>query len=199
MSAWYINFIDVGPLALASLLMLLGTAGLFLAWRRRERHAGLLLLAWGLIAASFPFWSRAAGFDSGATIGTVLLMVAALAVVLANGDWRAKGSQRAARAGNPRSALEDQSAAPGRTRRTLLRTLAAGPLAFFAGLGPALLVIGGTRWPEADRVILGACVLLVVWPIAMVWSCATSKPQRCVVVLAVIALVSGGAVVPLAG
>src|SRR5262245_49732583 len=121
MSAWYTQFIDVGPLALGSLLVLLGTAGLFFAWRRRERHAGLLLLAWGLIAASFPFWSRAAGFDSGATIGTVLLMVIALAVVLANGDWRTKGAQRASRAGNPKSALEDQSAAPGRTRRTLLR------------------------------------------------------------------------------
>lgn len=97
MTAWYTKFIDVGALALGSLLLLLGTAVLFMAWRRRERHPGLLLLAWGLIAASFPFWSRAAGFDSGATIGTVLLTVAALAIVLANGDWRTKGSQRVAR------------------------------------------------------------------------------------------------------
>jgi hypothetical protein len=199
MGGWTAKYIDVGSLALASTLVLLGTAVLFMAWRRRERHAGLLLLAWALIAASFPFWSRAAGFDSGATIGVVLLMVAALVFVFANGDWRAKGSQRAARASNPKSALEGQSAAPGRVRRTLLRTLAAGPLAFFAGLGPALLVVGGTRWPEADRIILGACALLVLWPVAMVWSCATGKPQRCVITLAVIALLTGGAVVPLAG
>jgi hypothetical protein len=199
MAAWYVQFIDGGALALASLLVLLGAAVLFFAWRRRERHAGLLLLAWGLMALSYPFWSRAAGVDSGATVGTVLIMLAAIVVVLANGDWRTKGSERVARASSTKSALEGQTAAPGRTRRTVLRTLAAGPLAFLAGLGPALLIIGGTRWPEADRIILGSCIMLIFWPAAMVWSCATSKPQRCAVALGVIALVSGVAVVPLSG
>lgn len=199
MTAWYPQFIDGGALALASLFVLLGAGVLFLAWRRRERHAGLLLLAWGLMAVSYPFWSRAAGVDSGATVGTVLIMLVAIIIVLANGDWRSKGPERVARASSVKSALEDQTAAPGRTGRTVLRTLAAGPLAFLAGLGLALLIIGGTRWPEADRIILGSCILLIFWPAAMVWSCATSKPQRCAVALGVIALVSGVAVVPLSG
>jgi hypothetical protein len=199
MTPWYPQFIDGGALALASLFVLLGASVLFFAWRRRERHAGLLLLAWGLLAVSYPFWSRAAGVDSGATVGTVLIMLVAIIMVLVNGDWRSKGPGRAAREGSAKSALEGQTAAPGRTRRTVLRTLAAGPLAFLAGLGPALLIIGGAGWPEADRIILGSCFLLIFWPAAMVWSCATSKPQRCAVALAVIALVSGVAVVPLAG
>lgn len=106
MAAWYVQFIDGGALALASLFVLLGAGVRFFAWRRRERHAGLLLLAWGLVAVSFPFWSRATGVDSGATAGTVLIMLIAVVVALANGDLRTKGSERAARNCSAKSALE---------------------------------------------------------------------------------------------
>ena len=194
---WYLRFIDSGALMIASVLTLTGVVLLFLAWRRRERHSGLLALAWGLIVVSYRFWAQANGFDNGATIGTVLLMVAAIMFVLCNGEWRSKPPQRAPRESSAKSALEGQSAEPGRGRRALLRVIAAGPLAFLAGLGPAMLLIAAAPWPEADRIVLGACVVLIVWPVAMVWSCATSKPQRSMIALAAIAVLSICGLVPL--
>jgi hypothetical protein len=197
MSPWYAQFLDGRALVIGSCVVLLGALVLFLAWRRPKRHAGLLALSWGAMAASFWFWSDAAGIDVGATIGTVLIMLIALVFVLANGDWRAKSRERAVRETGVRSALEGHAPEPGRTRTTVLRTLAAGPLAFLAGLALSLLVAGLARWPEADRIVIGACVLLVVWPIAMVWSCATSRPQRSAVLLGVVALLGSLALLPL--
>src|SRR5262245_8734884 len=158
---WYSRFIDGSALVIASVLTLAGVVLLFLAWRRRERHIGLLAVAWGLIVVSYRFWAQANGFDSGATIGTVLLMVAAIVFVLVNGEWRSKSPQRTARDSAVKSALEGQGAEPGRGRRALLRLLAAGPLAFLAGLGPSMLIVAAAPWPEADRIVLGACLLLI--------------------------------------
>jgi hypothetical protein len=197
MSPWYAQFFDGRALAIGSGIVLLGAVVLFLAWRRPRRNVILLTLAWAVMAASYWFWSDGAGADIGATIGTVLIMLTALVFVLANGDWPTRSSARPTREPSVRSALEGQAPEPGRTRRTVLRTIAAGPLAFLAGLALSLLVAGLARWPEADRIVIGACVLLVVWPIAMVWSCATSRPQRSAVTLGVIAVLGSLALLPL--
>jgi hypothetical protein len=194
---WYARFIDSGALLPASALTLAGVVLLFLAWRRRERSVAMLAVAWALIAVSYRFWARAAGFDSGATIGTVLLMVAAIIFVLINGEWRSKSPQRAERDGPAKSALEGQRPEPGRGRRALLRLLAAGPLAFLAGLGLSMLIVAAAPWSEADRIVLGACLLLILWPVAMVWSCATHRPQRSALALAAIAVLSACGLVPL--
>lgn len=176
MSAWFLQHVLAGALALGTVLALAGLALLYLAWRRSKRHLGLVVLGWMLIVFSYRYWVQAAGFDSGPALGTVVLMLAAIALVLAKGEWRL-------RAANPNkqrvridaSALDEDHASNGRTRRVVLRILAAGPLALGTALAIAMLIVAASPWGAADRLVMAACVMLLLWTVGMVWSCAARR------------------------
>lgn len=175
------------------LLVTMGVLVLYLAWRRSRRHRGLVLLGWGLIACAYLCWSRAAGADSGPAAGTVVLMLGALVLVLAFGQWRTKRSARTKQRSDAAISIrEDNGLAERQERvgRIVLRVLAAGPLALTAALSVAMMIVARAPGVEADRLVTAAFAALLLWAAGMIWSCAARRPAVPTVALTVLSVAS---------
>lgn len=185
MTGWVIYFLG------AFLLTLAGVAIIYAAWKGRERSVARLGAGWSCVAAGFPLWSRSAGVDVGPAIGVVVLTFVALVFVLANGQWstRSNGTRiRRARSEAPISPLDaSPSTDPHRIRLTIMRVIAGGPLAFAASCAAALLTVAYFDTPEADRIVIAACLMLFLWSVSLVWVCATRKWMQPVTTLALVA------------
>lgn len=192
MSAWYLQHIDANLTWLGAALALAGLVTLHFAWRRPQRHIGLVALGWGLIVLSYRYWARAAGFDSGPALGTVVLMLGAIILVMSTGQWRAKQSARTRQKSRiEKSVLEGAAPESGRrTSRTALRIIAAGPLALGAALAVSMVIVARSQWVEADRLVTAACTMLLLWAAGMAWSCAARKPAAPITAMVAVSVVS---------
>lgn len=174
-STWYLNFVERDALLLAAAILVAGLAALYFAWRRSQRNPALVTSGWLLIAGSLYYWVPAAGFDAGPAMGTVVLMLTAIAIVLATGQWRSNGRKQVPPK-NESSVLQDVDVERRhRTIHTGSRFVAAGPLALSAALAIAMLMVARSSWTPADRLMGAAGLMLLLWAAGMVWVCATRK------------------------
>lgn len=157
--------------------LLAGITLLVLAWRRRKQpRGGLIVGGWILIAASMWPWAVSGGFDRGPAIAVCVITLAAFAIVMFNGATH----------GRDRKATPDDSdqdvRPPGGMRTPWVRNcwifLLAGPVAFIASAGLALLTFLVGPGMEADRLALAAYLAPVFWGGLAVWAVTDPKLVR---------------------
>lgn len=180
---WYMQQFDPAGMLMGTLCSLLAVGFLYFAWRRPQREPVLLLVGWGLAGIGLWFWVDAAGFDAGAALAIVWLMLAGLILVLLNGDWPGSGSMATGEARKttpstpsaPSLPIRPDTSGARRHLATGLRVIAAGPLGFAASLMLALCITTSTAWAAADKIVGTGLVALLLWSLLMVWSCATQR------------------------
>lgn len=170
-----------------------------LAWRTAApgpRRAGLILGGWGLAALSVAALVPAAGFDGGPVIAVCVLGAAAYVLVALGLDVRKPG--RKAREGGAADPL-DPVKRPMRWGRASLRFATAVVLAATAAFALAVAWSLHGVGSAADRVVLAAYVLPVLWGAAITWALADERLARPMAGLAVLtaagaalALIPGG-------
>jgi hypothetical protein len=88
--------------------------------------------------------------------------------------------------------LDGTSPGPGRVRRTLVRTFAAGPVGYAAALAVSTVLVSRLGWSDADRLVTALCLLVVLWGVAMVWSCTARRPATPLIAMAVLSFFAIG-------
>lgn len=142
---------------------------LYRAWQQPQRNRPLLVGGWGfLVLAHWPAFG-AFGVDRGWALAAILPGLLALLLIIVRTDWRAKP-----KAMRPRREREAQFATttPWRTQVISLtqQIVVVGLLSLSASMGVALAVYALLDASVVNRTISAAIVVLLLWPVLMVWS-----------------------------
>ena len=166
---------------------LLSTAGMVLLYRRWRRKNGpvWLWLAWGIMVVSIWPWQQAFGFDRGIAVAPLWLALVAFLLIAGGANWRA---------GLRPVVIHTGRARPGEQipwGRRSLRWLLAGPLCLLATTGLVMGWFAQSQWSDANRLVGAALFLVILWPLAIVWSSVDPRLWR-PLLASVVALILGG-------
>lgn len=184
MNSWFIASVSPMALLLAGLLSTAGMILLYGCWQRKV-HPIWHWVAWATIALSILPWQQALGFDRGVAVAPLWLVLVAFLLIAGGASWREALRPAVIRTGKTR---------PGRQiswGRRSLRWLLAGPLSLLAVTVLVMSWFAHSHWNDANRLVGAALLLVILWPLAMVWSIADPRLWRPLLV-SVVALILGG-------
>lgn len=172
-----------------------GLAILYLHWRAKRGLGGAALVAgWVLIAlGAFP-WLMHVSIERGLALAMLAPMAAGLLFLAPDGLARIGNgaTPKKARAAQDATALESESASPGRMSRNIARwtgSLIAAPALALAAMAAWQSFVPGTH---ADRFAFSILALMIVWTAALLWLLATMRPWRATFATTLAAFVLGG-------
>lgn len=189
MTSWFLSTLNSWLLLLGSVILVGGIALLYLAWRQPERHWPLVSLGWvALLLTHWPL-GLALGFDRGWAVASILPGFIALLWIGMVTPWKAwnpsprKRSTRSNETSNkdkPASSLPDKPQVTLRHRanqtgQLFAQVLVVGILSFAAALGLGLALFSLLDTSIANRTIYSALLIILLWPILMVWSKAAAS------------------------
>ena len=184
MNSWFVASISPVALLLAGLLSTAGMVLLYRCWRRKNGPVWLWI-AWGIIVVSIWPWQRALGFDRGIAVAPLWLALVAFLLIAGGANWRAALRPFVIHTGRSRPAEQIPWG------RRSLRWLLAGPLYLLATTGLVMGWFAQSQWSDANRLVGAALFLVILWPLAIVWSSADPRLWR-PFLASVTALILGG-------
>lgn len=184
MNSWFVASISPVALLLAGLFSTAGMVLLYLCWRRKNGPVWLWL-AWGIIAVSIWPWQQALGFDRGLAVAPLWSALVAFLLIARGANWRAALRPAVIHTGRSR---------PGEQRpwgHRLLRWLLAGPLFLLATIGLVMGWFAQSQWSDANRLVGAALFLVILWPLAIVWSSTDPRLWRPLLACVAVLILSG--------
>ncbi len=175
-------------LAAAALIAasLIAAIVLWRAWDARAgfSRAALILTGWLITAAAVWLAASPYGEARGPFIALVLFSLGPLLVVIFNIE------RRNARSKAPREIALEPSDRPSRAWRGWLRGLLAGPLGGIAAMGVGLAWATFAPGDPQTRIVIGGCLVPILWAGGMAWTLSDDKILRATAVLASVAIVT---------
>ncbi len=179
-----------------SLFSLLGLLAIFLTWRRKGVRAGLWRLGlpsgWALLCLGLFVWMISTNPDQGLALGSVLVMILAIAILA----WQGlKLAGKPAKAQIERESTTDTLALGrgywGRFTVRLLGSLVVVPV---FGLLAGLLWRAHAPGNAADVLIAAAFIVTFAMTGALTWLLASRHPYRTCAALTLFNLIAAGAI-----
>ena len=191
MTSWFLSTVDAPLCALGLILDLLSLALLYVGWRQSQRTWALLAIGWGLWLVSFWPWMQAMGGDRGFFIPPLLLGTCALLLLILIAPWRLAINSTGAEVARAKPAVGRKPSAPSSTSpstylwrrllqrlgRFLLQLLVSGCLSFCAALAIAFVLFSQMESSSANRLVASALLVLLLWPLLILW-CRASRQLR---------------------
>lgn len=170
MNSWFLSTLSPWPLALGLVVMVIGIALLYRAWRHPTRNWSLISLGWiALLLVHWPL-GVALSLDRGWAIAAILPgFIALLWIGMATPwrDWNSQGRQKPARTNTAAVSTRTRTDQAG---QVLLQVFVVGLLSFAAAMGVALALFSLLNSSIVNRTVYAALLVMVLWPVFMVWS-----------------------------
>ena len=180
MNSWFLSTVNLPLCIFGSLFCLLGLGAIYSAWQQKCRSWPLIALGWSLWLLSVCHWALAFGADRGCFITPLILGCAALLLIISKAVWRQLQQQPPTLNRLQSSRLAQCKTQPpgqglGRCAQALIIT---GLLPLTAALGLAFTLFALVDFSIVNRLVAAAFVVLVFWPVFILWSRASSKPVK---------------------
>lgn len=158
-------------------------------WRAWDSKAGfgraaLILAGWAIAAVAIWLAVAPYGATRGPFIALTLISIGPLLVVIFNIE------RRNARSKAPREIALEPSDRPSRAWRGWLRGLLAGPLGGITAMGVGLAWATFVPGDPQTRIVIGGCLVPILWAGGMAWTLSDDKILRATAVLASVAIVT---------
>lgn len=158
-------------------------------WRAWDMRAGigraaLILVGWAIAAVAVWLAAAPYGATRGPFIALTLLSIGPLLVVTFNIE------RRNARSKAPRQIALEPSDRPSRAWRGWLRAILAGPLGGIAAMGVGLAWATFVPGDAQTRIVLGGCLVPILWAGGMAWTLSDDKILRATAVLSSVAIIT---------
>lgn len=179
MNSWFLSTVDPWLLVPGLVVIIAAIGLLYGAWRKSRRNWPMVSVGWiALLLVHWPL-GLALGFDRGWAVAAILPGFIALLWVAMTTPWQhwdAHGRQKSVRGSKP--GMANQVAMRTRANQTgqvLLQVLVVGVFSFAAAVAAALALFSLLDTSIANRTVYSALLVMVLWPIFMVWSKATTS------------------------
>jgi hypothetical protein len=189
MNSWFLSTLNPWLLCLGFAVLIFGIALLNRAWRQPKRHWPMVSLGWiALLMMHWPL-GLALGFDRGWATAAILpgfIALLWLGIATPWKEWNSNPKQKTSRAGvairEPEAILSKQALRLGNHGKTAFRLginqtghilaqiIVIGIFSFAAALSLALALFGLLETTIANRTVYSAALVIILWPILMVWS-----------------------------
>ncbi|HTF95132.1 MAG TPA: hypothetical protein VL995_03285 [Cellvibrio sp.] len=174
MNSWFLSTLSPWPLLLGLVVIIAAVGLLYRAWRRSQRDWPMVSLGWvALLLVHWPL-GLALGFDRGWAVAAILPGFIALlwiAMTTPWQHWNHHARQKSGRGSTPsvtnKVALRTRA---NQTGQVLMQVLVVGILSFATAVSIALVLFSLLDTSVANRTVYSALLVMVLWPILMVWS-----------------------------
>lgn len=175
MNSWFLSTLSPWPLVLGLVVMVIGIALLYSAWQSPTRNGSLISLGWiALLLVHWPL-GIALSLDRGWAIAAILPGFIALLWIGMTTPWHAWNSQGRQKPARTHKVTVSTRIRANQAGQVLLEIFVVGLLSFAAAIGVALALFSLLDASIVNRTVYAALLVMVLWPVLMVWSKA--KPR----------------------